>query len=37
MACNKHRYTPFAKKELKSIDLGIKRYNNKGDTSKIIT
>jgi len=36
MACNKHRYTPVNKIELKPVDLGIKRYNNKGTLSKII-
>jgi len=36
MACNKNRYTPVAKRERKKIDLGIKRYNNKGTSSKII-
>ena len=36
MACNKNRYVPSAVKEYKSIDLGIKRYDNKGAVSKII-
>jgi len=36
MACNKNKYTPVAKRERKKIDLGIKRYNNKGTSSKII-
>ena len=36
MACNKNRYIPSAKKEYKSIDLGIKRYDNKGSMSKMI-
>jgi len=36
MACNKHRYMPVNKIELKPVDLGIKRYNNKGTLSKII-
>jgi len=36
MACNKHRYTPTAKKELKPVDLGIKKYDNKGIVSKIL-
>jgi hypothetical protein len=36
MACNKNRYTPVAKKEYKKIDLGIKRYDNSGTSSKII-
>ena len=38
MACNKHRYAPGPKREkLKPIDLGIKKYDNKGATSKIIS
>ena len=37
MACNKHRYAPSVKREFKKIELGIKRYNNKGYTSKIIS
>jgi len=37
MACNKHRYIPNNKIKLQSVDLGIKRYNNKGTTSKIIS
>ena len=36
MACNKHRYAPANKIKLKPVDLGIKRYNNKGTLSKII-
>ena len=36
MACNKNRYTPVTKKEYKKIDLGIKRYDNTGTSSKII-
>tara|TARA_R110001632_G_scaffold44325_3_gene112823 strand:- start:463 stop:1557 length:1095 start_codon:yes stop_codon:yes gene_type:complete len=36
MACNKNRYTPTAKKEYKSINLGIKKYDNTGGSSKII-
>ena len=36
MACNRNRYVPSAVKEYKSIDLGIKRYDNKGAVSKII-
>jgi hypothetical protein len=36
MACNKNRYMPTAKRERKNIDLGIKRYDNKGMSSKII-
>ena len=37
MACNKHRYTPGKKIELKPVDLGIKKYDNKGTVSKILT
>jgi hypothetical protein len=37
MACNKHRYSPVNKIELKAIDLGIKKYDNQGTTSKIIS
>ena len=37
MACNKHRYAPSNKIKLEPVDLGIKRYNNKGTTSKIIS
>jgi len=36
MACNKNRYTPAAKKEHKSMNLGIKKYDNTGSSSKII-
>jgi len=36
MACNKNRYIPSAKKEYKSINLGIKKYNNTGSSSKMI-
>jgi hypothetical protein len=36
MACNKNKYMPVAKREYKKIDLGIKRYDNKGTSSKII-
>ena len=36
MACNKNRYAPVSKLIIKPIDLGIKRYNNKGELSKII-
>jgi len=36
MACNKHRYSPAVKRKLEPVDLGIKKYNNKGSTSKII-
>ena len=36
MACNKNRYIPTAKKEHKAINLGIKKYDNTGSSSKII-
>jgi hypothetical protein len=36
MACNKNKYRPVPKQTLVSYDLGIKKYNNKGDISKII-
>ena len=36
MACNKNRYMPAQKKIYKPIDLGIKKYNNSGNTSKIL-
>ncbi len=36
MACNKNRYKPVADRSVKKINLGIKRYNNKGSLSKII-
>ena len=37
MACNKHRYSPVNKIKLEAVDLGIKRYDNRGTTSKIIS
>ena len=37
MACNKNRYSPQAKMQVKSLDLGFKKYDNKGITSKIIS
>ena len=38
MACNKHRYAPNAPRQKpQAIDLGIKKYDNKGSTSKIIS
>jgi len=37
MACNKHRYTPINKRKTEPVDLGIKRYDNRGYTSKIIS
>jgi len=36
MACNKNRYTPTAKRSVKSLNLGIKKYDNTGYISKII-
>ena len=36
MACNKNKYRPVPKQILVSYDLGIKKYNNKGDISQII-
>ena len=35
MACNKHLYRPSAPIEIKTYDLGIKRYDNSGALSKI--
>jgi len=37
MACNKHRYTPNNTRKREPVDLGIKRYDNRGYTSKIIS
>ena len=37
MACNKHRYSPSVPRSFKPVDLGIKKYDNKGVTSKIIS
>jgi hypothetical protein len=37
MACNKHRYSPVNKTKLQPVDLGIKRYDNRGTSSKIIS
>ena len=36
MACNRNLYKPVADRTVKKIDLGIKRYDNKGFISKII-
>ena len=36
MACNKNLYKPTQERKIKSIDLGIKRYDNEGIRSKII-
>ena len=37
MACNKNRYTPHAKRNISSVPLKFKSYDNKGYNSKIIT
>ena len=37
MACNKHRYAPSTPVRREAVDLGIKKYDNKGVTSKIIS
>ena len=36
MACNKNKYKPNPDVKRKSIELGIRRYDNKGIMSKII-
>ena len=36
MACNKNRYAPVSRRKREPIDLGIKKYDNKGLVSKII-
>ncbi len=36
MACNRNRYKPVADRTKIKINLGIKKYNNQGFTSKII-
>jgi len=36
MACNRNLYAPTQERQIKSINLGIKRYDNKGSRSKII-
>ena len=36
MACNKHLYTPVAPIKRENYNLGFKRYDNTGITSKII-
>jgi hypothetical protein len=35
MACNRSMYKPTGTRRVKSMDLGIKRYNNSGSNSKI--
>ena len=37
MACNKNRYTPIFKQDKKPVSISFGRYNNSGNTSKIIT
>ena len=37
MACNKHRYAPSTPIRREAVNLGIKKYDNKGVTSKIIS
>ena len=36
MACNKNRYAPVSRRKREKIELGIKKYDNKGTLSKII-
>ena len=36
MACNRHKYTPKAALQKKTLDFGFKKYDNKGAFSKII-
>jgi len=36
MACNKNRYVPVDKRTTKSINLGIRRYDNESYVSKMI-
>jgi hypothetical protein len=36
MACNKNKYMPSQKREVMSVPLGFRKYNNAGTTSKII-
>ena len=36
MACNKHMYTPVYEIQKKAVPLNFKRYDNNGNTSKII-
>ena len=36
MACNKSRYAPVSRKKREPVDIGIKKYDNKGLLSKII-
>ena len=36
MACNKNKYRPIPERQKISMNIGIKKYDNKGLTSKII-
>jgi hypothetical protein len=36
MACNKNMYRPVSSRSIKNINLGIKKYDNKGFVSKIL-
>ena len=36
MACNKNLYKPTQERKTKSINLGIKKYNNRGIRSQIM-
>ena len=36
MACNKNRYAPVSRRKREPVDLGIKKYDNRGSLSKII-
>jgi len=36
MACNRNKYKPNEERKLKSVNLGFKKYDNNGITSKII-
>jgi len=36
MACNKHMYTPIYEVQKQAVPLSFKKYNNSGNTSKII-
>jgi hypothetical protein len=36
MACNKNKYTPVYKSKKQAVNLSFKKYDNKGNISKII-
>ena len=36
MACNRNKYRPTQERTTKTINLGIKKYNNDGSFSQII-